>query len=91
MRHLLESVGQVRAHAVCGRERVVVLGILCLQGLELLEHEVEVAVRYIGRVLDIIFMVVVCDLLSQPLDLLLGRFHVGVVFVVAAKIRISRE
>ena len=71
MHHVLEPLGEVGADAPGRREIVGVFGMLGLEALELLEHHVEVEVGDLGRVEQVVVVVVAVDLPPQRLDFFL--------------------
>ena len=78
MAYALEGVGDVAADTHCRRRGVGKFGVGGLQILQLTHHCIEVEIRYLGRVFDIIQMVVVVELATQLFDMLpylLFRYH----------------
>ena len=65
MSNLLKALTQVATHALCGRQRVGHLGVLCLQFLKLTHQVVKFLVTDSGLVENIVIVVVTIKHLAQ--------------------------
>lgn len=68
----VQTLGEVAAHTVCRRQRIVKLGELRFKTLKLFHQHIEVVVRNRRIVLYIVFMIMIIDQPAQSVNLFFG-------------------
>ena len=86
-----EQRGGRRAHALGGGVGGEQGGVGALERVQLAQQLVVLDVGYLGRVEDVVAVVVVFDLRAQLVDAQLGLTELGLLWIVHAHVRITRQ